>query len=310
LGHGRYRLWAAVASVVFHVVVLSVLAAARLYPESTPLTANQSEQARLARVRSITQSCPLVPKPNIKHGIDAHFIPRKPNLPIQGEAPASKVRAADNEPILLTSSSYTDIAWSQQDSAPQEVKFFSSGARCKRLCYLVDCSGSMKGLLGQVKDELSRSILALRPDQYFGIIFFGDDKVTQLAAGRLVRASRQSKAEALAYVKSIDAAGQTNALAGFAGAVRLRNDDGAGPEVILFLTDGFELSTGDVYRFRQNIINLRQTYLAGCIINTIGFWPSESDRRLLESIAALSGGQFVGINEAGYKGGSRDYEEK
>jgi hypothetical protein len=310
LGHGRYKLWAAVISVAFHIVVLSVLAAAKFHPESTQSTSSQPEQALLAKVKSITQNSPLVPKPNIRGGTDTHFIPRKPDLPVQGEVPAPKVRASDSEPVLATSSSCADLAWSQQGPASQEVKFFSSRARCKRLCYLVDCSGSMKGLLGQVKNELSRSITALRPDQYFGIIFFGDDRVKQFASGKLVRASQRSKTEALAFIKSVDAAGWTNALAGFESTVRMQNDDGAGPEVILFLTDGFELSTGDAYRFRQDIIELRQTYLAGCTINTIGFWPGENDRRLLESIAAFSGGQFVCISEAGYQGSSRSYGQK
>jgi len=289
-----------VASVVFHIAVLSVLAAAKLHPVSTQSTSGQSEQARLAKVKSIMQSCPVVPKPNIKHGADVHFIPQQPDLPIEGEVPASKVRAADSESIFPTSSSYADLAWSQQGPAPQEVTFFSNGTFCRRLCYLVDCSGSMKGLFGQVKDELSRSILALQPDQYFGIVFFGDDRVTRFEAGKLVRASQEGKTRALAFIKSVDTAGRTNALAGFAGAVKMRDDDGAGPEVILFLTDGFELSTGDAYQFRQDVIKLRSRYLSGCTVNIIGFWPSEGDRRLLESIAAFSGGRFVCVRGEGF----------
>jgi hypothetical protein len=291
--------WAAVASVVFHIVVLSVLAAARLRPESIQLTSSQSQQARIAKVKSITQNSPLVPKPNIRGGTDTRLVLRKPDLPVQGEVLTSKVRASDSEPVLAASSSYAELVWSQQEPTAQEVKFFSNETRCGRLCYLVDCSGSMKGLFGLVKDELSRSISALQPDRYFGIVFFGNGRVTRFAAGKLVRASQQNKAGALAFIESVEAAGPTNAPAGFASAVKMRDDDGAGPEVIMFLTDGFELSTGDAYQFRKYVIELRRRYLDGCTVNTIGFWPSEGDRRLLESIAAFSGGRFVCVSGEG-----------
>jgi hypothetical protein len=310
LGHGRYKLWAAVASVLFHVVVLSVLAAAKLCPEPIQSASSWSDRARLAKVKSIAQSCPVVPKPNIKHAVGVHFIPRRPDLPVEGEILASKLQAADSESVFPASSSYTDLAWSQQGPAAQEVTFFSSGTFCRHLCYLVDCSGSMKGLFGQVKDELSRSISALQPDQYFGVVFFGDDRVMRFEAGKLVRASQENKTRALAFIGSVSTAGRTNALAGFASAVKMRDDDGTGPEVIMFLTDGFELSEGDANQFRQDVIELRSRCLSGCRINTIGFWPSRSDRRLLESIAAFSSGRFVCISGEGYKGDLSEYEEK
>jgi len=293
LGHGRYKLWAAVASIVFHIIVLSVLAAARLYPESTQAAPGLSEQACLAKVRSIMQSSPVTPKPNVRHVKGTRFISRQPNLPTEDESVSLEIRAAGNEPVFPAPGGYADLAWSQQNSAQQEVKFFSSGAYCKRICYLVDCSGSMKGSLEQVTDELAKSIAALGPDQYFGIVFFGDNRVLRFAGGKLIRASQDSKTRALAFIKTAEAAGRTNALAGFTRAFEMRDDTGAGPEVIMFLTDGFELSQDDAYRFRQNIIDLCSRYPGRCIINTIGFWPSRSDRRLLESIAGISGGQFI-----------------
>lgn len=306
MSQGRYKLWAAVISVLFHVAVLSVLAAARLHPESVQSTSSRSDEARLTWVKNITQNSPVVGKPVVRRVSDAYFVRRgadfgrlsRAGLPDEAEAVVLRARPDSAESTLPVSSSHADLAWSQQEPSLQEIKFFSSGTRCKGICYLVDCSGSMKGLLQQVKDELTRSIAALRPDQYFGIVFFGDDRVMQFEGGKLVRASQQAKTAALTFVESVNAAGRTNALAGFEGAVRMRDDDGAGAEVILFLTDGFELSTSDAYQFRQDVLELRSRYLGGCAVNTIGFWPSESDRRLLESIAQVSGGTFVCIAQA------------
>jgi hypothetical protein len=34
-------------------------------------------------------------------------------------------------------------------------------------------------------------------------------------------------------------------------------------------------------------------------INTIGFWPAEQDRKLLEAIAKDSGGEFVVVGDMG-----------
>ena len=296
MSHGRYKLWAAVASVVFHAAVLSVLAAAKLYPESAQAAPTQPDNARLARIKSITQGSPVVAKPNVKYVESTRFIPVRRHLPIEGNITAPKVCASDSGPVFTTSNSYAELAWSQQDTSPQEVQFFSNQTHSRRLCYLVDCSGSMKGLFEQVKNELARSIMSLQPDHYFGIVFFGDNRVMQFSNGKLVRASQDNKTRALAFIKSVAPAGRTNALAGFEHAVKMVGDNGTGPQVIMFLTDGFELSENDAYQFRQSIIELRRRYLGSCTVNTVGFWPSENDRRLLESIAGVSGGRFVCVN--------------
>lgn len=293
MGHGRYKLWAAGTSVLFHIVVLSVLAVTRFCPDSSEQIQTASDHPFLAAVRNITENSPVVPKPEIRGPVSSYLVTRPLNLPQQNQILASSLRDRDALAIESQSSSLAELAWSQQDSATREINFFTSRTSCKRICYLVDCSGSMKGLLQQVRDELARSIQTLQSDQYFGIIFFGDDKVKQFAAGKLVRASNEIKTNALAFFASVDASGQTNALAGFSQAVKMENENGAGPQVIMFLTDGFELSQSDAYRFRQNIIELRAQYLPDCIINTIGIWPSPADRRLLESIAGFSNGRFV-----------------
>lgn len=296
LSHGRYKLWAAVASVIFHIAVLSVLAAAKLYPDSGQANPVQPNETCLAKIKSITQNSPAVAKPRVKYTENARFIPAQQQLPVENKITELKVLAPDSEPLHTTSNSYADLAWSQQDNSPQGVQFFSSQIHSRRLCYLVDCSGSMKGLFGQVRGELARSIMSLKPDHYFGIVFFGDNRVMQFTNGHLVRASQDNKTKALAFIESVEPAGRTNAPAGFECAVKMTDDEGVGPQAIMFLTDGFELSGHDAYKFRQSIIKLRSRYLNDCIVNTVGFWPSENDQRLLESIAGLSGGQYVCVS--------------
>ena len=293
MSQGRYKLWAAVASVALHTAALSFLASAKLYPDSARANTTQADDIRLAKIKSITQSSPEVAKPSVRYIENTRFTSAQQQLSIESKVTAPKIYASDNEPIFTSSNSFTELIWSQQDTSPQEVQFFSSQTLSRRLCYLVDCSGSMKGLFEQVKDELARSITSLQPDHYFGIVFFGDNRVLQFSAGKLVRASQDNKIKALDFIKTVKPAGRTNAMAGFECAAKMTDDYGAEPEVIMFLTDGFELSKNDAYQFRQSIIELRRRYLNNCMVNTIGFWPSENDRRLLESIAGVSGGRFV-----------------
>ena len=41
---------------------------------------------------------------------------------------------------------------------PKRIGFFGSWTEERRLCYLVDCSGSMRGMLQRVRKELKKSI--------------------------------------------------------------------------------------------------------------------------------------------------------
>jgi hypothetical protein len=304
LSQTRYRLWAAIASVLFHAAVLSALAASRLYPASGVSASTERDGASAAMVRTIVQGCPLVAKPDVRY-VTAGRLARLSLLPDKSGVPASAVHPTSAEPAVQLSSEYADLAWSQDNSVIPAAQFFSSRTRCRRICYLVDCSGSMTGLIAQVKSELARSIGALRQDQYFGIVFFGDDKVWRFSSGSLVRASDAAKRQAAAFIKSADAAGRTNALAGFLAALKTRDDDEAGPQAIYFLTDGFELSTDDAYQFRQDVLELLKSYQGGCVVNTIGLWPSDSDRLLLESISQLSGGSFVCVAQQDLPKGGR-----
>ena len=78
--------------------------------------------------------------------------------------------------------------------------------------------------------------------------------------------------------------------------MQIRDIGGEPPSVIYFLTDGFELGT-DRQKFSQKIRTLLQRYAAETKINTIGFWPAESDREMLEIVADQSGGEAIIITD-------------
>jgi len=180
---------------------------------------------------------------------------------------------------------------------PGEVEFFAISTHERKICYVVDCSGSMQGIFSQVVGRLKKSIGDLQPDQYFYLIFFGGDRLFEFGDGSLIRATNGAKSEALDFLGSVRPAGKTNALTALGKAMQIRDTAADGAGVIYFLTDGFELSPQHTKNFASKVEHLRKKFAPGTKINTIGFWAEPSDCRLLRAIAFESGGKFVFVGE-------------
>jgi len=163
----------------------------------------------------------------------------------------------------------------------------------RRICYVVDCSGSMKGVLGRVCNKLKESVASLQPYQDFYIILFGGGRLFEFGNGQMVRATAEVKAAAFAFIDRAQSEGPTNAAEALEKAVCIRNANGKSVTLIYLLTDGFELTAKDASRFAVRIENLRKRFAPAVRIDTIGFWPQSSDSRMLEAIAQGSGGEFV-----------------
>jgi len=173
------------------------------------------------------------------------------------------------------------------------IEFFGSGGGQRKVCYLVDCSGSMQGIFTQVRRKLKESIAALQPDQYFYVIFFGGDKLHEPGDGKLLRATPKAKSAANGFIDKMRPAGKTNAMAALERVVQIRDAKGAGASLVYFLTDGFELASEDTTAFPQRIANLLDQFAPAMRINTIAFLPQPDDRKMLQTIAEQSGGEFV-----------------
>jgi hypothetical protein len=88
-----------------------------------------------------------------------------------------------------------------------QVEFFDSAAQGRRICYVVDCSGSMQGLWQRVKEELIDSIGQLQQDHYFCVIIFGSGSILESGGGKMVRATEQAKKEAYELIEGRDKRG-------------------------------------------------------------------------------------------------------
>ncbi|MGD9110498.1 MAG: VWA domain-containing protein [Phycisphaerales bacterium] len=284
------------ASVTLHLVLLTFLVTA----EFSPPVVGKSQvmpTAKIEQVRQLVESPLRIPKPKVihNHSSQAGAIQAVAFNPEQlvdavtlehDDFVSAGVTAADSAPI-----------WAESAIPADSVEFFSSKSNSRRICFVVDRSGSMKGLFGRVKNELINSIETLQQDQYFGIIFFGGDKLLEFESAALVRASRGAKSRAVAFIDLVEPGGQTNAAEAFKKLSRIRDGMGQAPSTVFFLTDGFELTERNSGEFLRSVLNLLQRRLPNSAVNTIGFWPGESDCYLLRKIAAQTGGEFMRIGD-------------
>lgn len=285
---GRAKIWAWIASISLHIIALAVFAASELSPAVTAYKQQQTPSVKVEQIKQAVQAQPKISKPKIKYI-------QSPNI--------SHIEPLEQGPKLTASPETVTPDYPDRLELPDNFKtadatdFFSTNTNAKRICFVVDCSGSMKGLFGTVKKELTQVIQNLQQDQYFSIIFFGDDKLLMFENARLVRASNNAKAEAVSFIYSVEPKGKTNAAEAFKKLPIIRDSDSRHPSAVFFLTDGFELDRTDSNVFLKRVMNLLAINLPETIVNTFGFWPDENDCALLSQIAEQTGGSFTRIGE-------------
>jgi Mg-chelatase subunit ChlD len=304
MGGRGVRFWAWTASVGAHVVLLTTFAVVKV-SSSKAESQRVIPAARIGAVQRMMESQPAIPKPKVTAPGRGRVI-ASTRPAVSGVEPSRVVEivkpAANEQPDETQTHKVQEEMSPTVDKVLQaETEFFGSRTDERRICYVVDCSGSMAGLWQRVRGELAESIGGLQPDEYFCVIVFGGDRILESGSGILMRATEQAKKEAYGFIDSMRPAGTTNAVAAMERAVKVRDAGGIGPGLIYFLTDGFELGEEDAGRFGDRISVMLRSFTPKTKVNTIGFWPEEQDRKLLERIAKQSGGDCTIIGE-GAKG--------
>ncbi|HUW20493.1 MAG TPA: VWA domain-containing protein [Sedimentisphaerales bacterium] len=282
------------ASVAVHLIVLTLFGIAGFSQYSTEGSRRPTPTAAISRIRELVQAAPVIPKPKVKRASVQHFAGSSESVLAAGRL-FGAVRPVSHNIQSLAGSlpSRSTLMLPGGRASPHKVEFFGSSTEHRKVCYVVDCSGSMRGMFSKLRQRLKASIGDMLPDQYFYIIFFGDGRLFEFGGGRLVRATQEGRSAAYDFIDSVRPAGQTNAVAALERALQIRDGQGDSPSVIYFLTDGFELAAEDQQRFSQTIAALQRQFAPATIINTIGFWPQSRDRNMLETIASQTGGEFV-----------------
>ena len=279
-----------------HLVLLTAFFFVKFSQSKVLAVPNAVPIASLSHVRKLTRTPLVIPKPKVKKPDRGG--PGKTAAKVTPANPifASPKPASNQRPDLINSAA-SALPDNRLGVLPLGTELFGCYTEKRNVCYLVDCSGSMRPIFTKVKEKLTESVNNLDAKNFFADVFFGNDKVLEFKRGELVRATDGAKKDACEFIDKGRSAGQTNAMTAFERAVKIRSQSGSAPDVIYFLTDGFELTDENQQRFTYTITNLIKTFAPAAKINTIGFWPQGHDRIMLKSIARQSSGECVFIDD-------------
>lgn len=165
------------------------------------------------------------------------------------------------------------------------------GGMVTRIVFVCDASGSMAGKpQHHLIKELQDSVGPLRPNQFYNIIFFGNEDVQPVFDG-LISASPKNFQATRERLKRVVFAAGSNPIPALEAAFKLK------PQLIFFLTDG-EFNTSVAYEDVLATIRQRNKDKQARI-NTIQFRSrDEQAERVLHTIAQESKGLYEFIKAA------------
>lgn len=288
LHYGKVRYWALIFSVTAHAATLAVFTGVKLSgrmdaePAQRPaLNVQMIEHAVAQPTPKPKPRIEPISKPMVRPEPEQPPLIAEPKMPEVVKAPESLESMIDEAPPVV-----------------HEVEFFGQKSIVQRICYVVDCSGSMYGRMYQVKEQLKTSILNLNSQQAFSVVFFmNGQKILTTGSGILELATANAKSKAIKLIDSVRPAGSTDAAHALQRAMQITDADGGGPEVVYFLTDGFDLDSQSSALFVERVNRLRSSLAPQAVLHTIGFWTQPRDRQMLRQLAGNANGEFIEINE-------------
>lgn len=275
------KTWAWMVSFGIHAILLGAFAFVRLHAAVSHPPADSAAFVSVEPASRVIRAETIAPKPKLRP-----IVSERPRVDLPSSSkpkPPADIPLHDSVPAVLS-----------EDLISPSLDFFGNRSAAKRICFVVDCSGSMFGRMGLVREQLIKTVDKLAPDQFFSILFFQEgDTHLESGSGFLQRATGSSKQKALDLIHSVLPSGKTEALGALRRAMELRTPGGEGPEVIYFLTDGFELEESGAVLFVRQVEKMRKELAPGTMIHTIGLWTEQKDRWILETLASESGGSFI-----------------
>jgi hypothetical protein len=201
-----------------------------------------------------------------------------PSLRAQERAPAARPSVAADLLRPPGSDPYSTTDWNALPPWKQ-TSFFGVRAKGKLFVYVVDCSGSMADdyRLIRAKQEIRRSVQAMRWPQKFLVIFYNDQPLA-MGGGLPQAADQPAKDQMRRWFDMVDAEGATDPRGAMAQALAIR------PDAVFLLSDG-EYPEGSVEAIAK--ANPRRVPIH-CIDLSGG---AAGDQ--LKQIARDSGGQYA-----------------
>lgn len=289
---GKIRYGVLVISLAIHAVALGVFTILKMSGRMTaPVSARASVSVQMIEkviTQPVTKPKPkIAPVSKIQKEPQPEIKPKPKPLVVQELPPVEPVQ----EPVEAA-----EVVLPEPAPVANEVEFFGQKSIVQRVCYVVDCSGSMYGQMYRVKEQLKKSIMDLNSRQEFCVLFFMDGReILMTGSGRLEPATIGVKSQALELIERVRPAGSTDAAHALECAMRLRDRDKIGPEVIYFLTDGFSLDEDGSQLFIEKTERLRKSLAPSTVLHTIGFWPQPRDQIMLKTLAGNTGGNYTEV---------------
>lgn len=169
-------------------------------------------------------------------------------------------------------------------AGPEFFGVGSTSRAARRIVYVVDRSGSMIDTFGFVRDELKRSLSAMRRSQKFHIIFFNASVPLENPPRRLVSAIGANKRAAFEFIESVRPMGGTKPDRALARAFALE------PDLIYLLSDGIDFDPALLKRLADWN---RSHHVQICTVAYI----DPGGRDVLERIAHEHNGEFKFVSE-------------
>ena len=233
-----------VVSILVHIVVAAVFLAVSL-GDSEVRVEREVPQGVFEESVEVLEPMPMVSELEMEPAAMEEMLPMAeepmlPDGPIEGDYEES-IGVLGGE----RGSGAGDAAVVGEGRGRYGSRFCGTGGSGSRVCYVVDCSGSMVMALDYVRGELKRSIGRLRPGHYFNVIFYAGGEPRELSEGRLLRANSGNRAKALEFVDSVGLANVGSSkeawqavVAAMEAAFAAKSVGGRQVEMIYLLTDG------------------------------------------------------------------------
>ncbi|MEN8128382.1 MAG: VWA domain-containing protein [Planctomycetota bacterium] len=289
--YGKVCYWALIFSVAAHSMTLAVFTGVKLSGRSEA-EAPPQPMLSLQMIERVVAEPVAKPKPRVEPIVEPPVQPIPEQPPLIADPPPEPVAVDVPPEVPQVAEPVAEVR-----SEPDKVEFFGQESVVQRVCYVVDCSGSMYGRMYQVREQLKKSILRLNSRQAFSIVFFMEGQKVWISGGdALASATARAKSTALELIVSVRPSGSTDAEHALQTAMLLKDASSEGPEVIYFLTDGFDLDSASSRLFVEKVNRLRSKHAPAVMLHTIGFGPQPRDCQMLRNLAQNTGGEFIKIN--------------
>lgn len=255
---------------------------ARVIPTST--FEHQSEPLQAEPIIDNLKVEPLTPLPMSVEPADLSALPDL--------APTPALAAAIAVPAG-SSSSYVFAANALATNATSS-RFCGVVATGDRICYVIDCSGSMVMAFDYVRRAVQRTVAALNPGQYFHVIFFAGGDPIQIMPPQLRRANLHQRRAALDFIKNTpltnvptnNAAWQA-LISALRTAFTIATPAQQGVQTVYLFTDG-EFDNARIAAF---LAQMQQDRRSPVIINVIAC-GSRDNEPFLRQLAANHNGRY------------------